>query len=156
LVAARVDLGDEAATAALAGRLATTLARGDVVLLEGDLGAGKSTLARALIRARAAAAVEVPSPTFTLVQRYALPDLVLTHADLYRLRDPAEALELGLEEAWAEGALLVEWPERAPQLWPADRLVLRLEGPFPGEPGRRVAILDASGTWTARLAALLA
>ena len=94
--------------------------------LEGDLGAGKTELARAVIWVLAGEAVAVPSPTFTLLQVYELPGLTVTHADLYRLADADEVAELGLEEAWADGALLVEWPERAGGLLPAERLTLRL------------------------------
>lgn len=151
-----MELEGEAATAAVAARLAPLLRPGDVVLLEGDLGAGKSTFARALIRTLAGAEIEVPSPSFTLVQRYALPGLAVTHVDLYRLREPAEVGELGLEEAWAEGALLVEWPERAAGLWPADRLVLRLEGPFADAPARRLLTVEAHGGWAARVGPLVA
>ena len=86
------------------------------MLLEGDLGAGKSELARAVIRSLAGAEIAVPSPTFTLVQTYELPALEVSHADLYRLGDAGEVGELGLEECWQRGALLVEWPERAPWL----------------------------------------
>jgi tRNA threonylcarbamoyl adenosine modification protein YjeE len=97
-----------------------------VVALEGDLGAGKTELARAVIWALAGEAVAVPSPTFTLLQVYDLPSLTVTHADLYRLADADEVAELGLEEAWADGVLLVEWPERAGGLLPAERLTLTL------------------------------
>lgn len=137
---------------ALAARIAAVLAPGDVVTLAGELGAGKTELARALIRARAGAAIEVPSPTFTLVQRYDLPGLAVVHADLYRLRDPAELDELGLDEALAEAALLVEWPERA-AAWPPDRLAITL-GPGPGA-DRRTVSLEGHGRWAARLAGLL-
>src|SRR4051794_5597678 len=85
---------DLAATRALAARLAALLRPGDVVALQGDLGAGKSELARAVIRALAGAEIEVPSPTFTLVQGYDLPGLRVTHADLYRLADPEDLAEL--------------------------------------------------------------
>lgn len=131
------------------------MAQGDVVLLVGDLGAGKSELARAVIRARAGEAITVPSPTFTLLQTYVFPGLEIGHADLYRLSDPREAEELGLEECWQRGALLVEWPERAPDLWPAERLLVRL-GPHPtlGAEARR-ARLEGTGRW-ADLAAELA
>ena len=143
---------DLAGLHALAARLAALLRQGDVVTLAGDLGAGKSELARAVIRARAGAAIEVPSPTFTLVQRYELPDLALVHADLYRLREPEEVGELGLDEALAGAALLVEWPERAGP-WPEDRLEIRLE-PGPGAAERRVT-LHGHGRWADRAAALL-
>jgi len=104
-----------------------------------------------LIHALAGAAIEVPSPTFTLVQRYTLPSLTVTHADLYRIREPAELDELGLEEALAEGALLVEWPERAGGRLPSDRLTVRLHLPDPRAPERRRAELEAGPSWSARL-----
>ena len=106
-------LADEAATARLGEDLAMALRPGDVFALQGDLGAGKSTLARALIRALADdSALDVPSPTFTLVQSYETR-VPIHHFDLYRLGSAAELDELGLEDALAEGAALVEWPQRA-------------------------------------------
>ncbi|MDR6954024.1 tRNA threonylcarbamoyl adenosine modification protein YjeE [Ancylobacter sp. 3268] len=110
-----VVLPDEHATARLAMDLAFALAPGDLVALDGDLGAGKSTLARALIRALADdPALEVPSPTFNLVQTYDLPRHRVVHADFYRLGDPSELEEIGWDEL-ADGAVaLVEWPERVP------------------------------------------
>lgn len=153
----RLALADPAATRALGRRLAALLRPGDLVALEGDLGAGKSELARAVIRARAGAAIEVPSPTFTLVQGYDLPGLRVTHADLYRLGAAEEVLELGLDEALATGALLVEWPERAGPLLPAAaRLTIRLSVPDPAAPLRRAALLVAGPGWEERLAALVA
>jgi tRNA threonylcarbamoyl adenosine modification protein YjeE len=150
----RLVLPDLGATRALGRRLAGVLRKGDLVALEGDLGAGKSELARAVIRARAGAEIEVPSPTFTLVQAYDLPGLRLTHADLYRLAAPDEALELGLDEAVSQGALLVEWPERAGDRLLGERLTIHLSLPDPSEPGRREAILLAGPGWLDRLEAL--
>ncbi|MBT9291218.1 tRNA (adenosine(37)-N6)-threonylcarbamoyltransferase complex ATPase subunit type 1 TsaE [Prosthecodimorpha staleyi] len=136
-----IDLADEAATVRLAEDIAAILRRGDVIALDGDLGAGKTTWARALIRALAGdAALEVPSPTFTLVQSYALPRFALAHFDLYRLGGADEMAELGLDEALADGAALVEWPERAEGELPMDRLTLALgDGPTPDA---RVATLS--------------
>lgn len=123
----RLHLPDLASTRAFGARLAPLLRPGDAVLLVGDLGAGKTELARAVIRTLAGSDIPVPSPTFTLLQVYDLPGLTLTHADLYRLGgDPGELAEIGLEEAWEAGVLLVEWPERALDLLPPDRLTLRL------------------------------
>ncbi|KMW58922.1 TsaE protein [Candidatus Rhodobacter oscarellae] len=102
-------------TTDIAQRLAPLLGNGDTILLSGDLGAGKSHFARSLIQARMAAmgAIEdVPSPTFTLVQSYALPDIEIWHADLYRLSDPDEVLDLGLEDALMTALCLIEWPDR--------------------------------------------
>src|SRR5947207_3065485 len=93
-------LPDPAATAALAGRVAPLARRGDVVALRGDLGSGKTAFARAFIAARAGRPVEVPSPTFTLVQTYELPDGAIWHFDLYRLERPDDAIELGIDEAF--------------------------------------------------------
>jgi tRNA threonylcarbamoyl adenosine modification protein YjeE len=150
----RLVLPDLRATRALGRRLAGVLRKGDLVALEGELGAGKSELARAAIRARAGAEIEVPSPTFTLVQAYDLPGLRLTHADLYRLAAAEEVLELGLDEAVSQGALLVEWPERAGGLLPGMRLTIRLAIPDPADPDRREALLVADAGWADRLEAL--
>ena len=115
MVHANLRLPDEAATARLAQDVAAVLKAGDLVALSGGLGAGKTTFARALIRALAGdPALEVQSPTFPLRLDHALPRLRIAHADLYRLGDARELDEIGLDEAIAEGALLVEWPERLP------------------------------------------
>jgi tRNA threonylcarbamoyladenosine biosynthesis protein TsaE len=99
-------------TAALAIRFASLLEAGDVVLLKGDLGAGKSTFARALIQGFCGENTEVPSPTFTLVQTYETKAFPIWHFDLYRLKNPEEIYELGIEEAMHHGVCLIEWPER--------------------------------------------
>ncbi|HMN86956.1 MAG TPA: tRNA (adenosine(37)-N6)-threonylcarbamoyltransferase complex ATPase subunit type 1 TsaE, partial [Bauldia sp.] len=102
-----IDLADETATIAFGEDVAMILRKGDVVALSGDLGAGKTTLARAIIRALAGdPRLEVPSPTFTLVQTYDLGRIGLAHLDLYRLSSPDELDELGLEEAIGAGAAL--------------------------------------------------
>jgi tRNA threonylcarbamoyl adenosine modification protein YjeE len=116
-----VELDSLEATEAVGRALAPRLGRGDVVTLAGPLGAGKTALARALIGARLAALgrpEEVPSPSFTLVQTYDLGALDLWHVDLYRLGDPSELAELGLEDAFAAAIVLVEWPERLGPLRP--------------------------------------
>ena len=149
---AEIQLADLDATHALGRRLARLLEGGDVVALSGPLGAGKSELARALIRARAGAAIEVPSPSFTLIQDYPLGGLVIRHIDLYRVQDPAELVELGLEAPGPDEVWLMEWPERARALLPADRLDLSLaQGP---QPDARIARLRAGPGWVDRLRAL--
>jgi N-acetylmuramate 1-kinase len=148
-VRARLRLPDEPATVRLAQDVAAVLQAGDLIALSGGLGAGKTTFARALLRSLSGdAALEVQSPTFPLRLDHALPRFTVTHADLYRLGDRGELDEIGLEDAIAEGALLVEWPERLPQGLSDDRLDLSFE--IEGE-GRRVEIA-AHGNWPARLA----
>ena len=120
-----ISLSDAAATQALGARIAARLAVGDTVALEGDLGAGKTTLARAILRALGVEE-DVPSPTFTLVQHYETPGLTVRHFDLYRIEKPGEIDELGLDDAVNEGAVLIEWPERAEGRLPADRLHVAL------------------------------
>lgn len=146
-----IDLPDENATAALAGRLAALARPSDVIALKGELGAGKTSFARAFIRARGGDE-DVPSPTFTLVQIYDLPGGQVWHFDLYRLRAAEEAWELGIEDAFSEGIALVEWPERLGVLLPLRRLMVELA--FAKEPGERRATLSGVGDWAPRLASL--
>ena len=115
-------LADEDATARLGQAIAQALRSGEAVCLSGPLGAGKSTLARARVRALTTPDEEVPSPTFTLVQFYEGAGLKVAHFDLYRLTDPDEAYEIGLDEALDDGAAVIEWPERLDGRLPADRL----------------------------------
>lgn len=134
-----MPLPNEQATEALGATLAARLKPGDVVGLKGDLGAGKTTLARAIIRAAAADPdLIVPSPTFTLVEVYDTPRGAYWHFDLYRLDGPEQVYELGWEEARAEGIVLVEWPERLGRLLP-QHLSVTLE--LVSDDGRR-ALLD--------------
>ncbi len=140
-----VDLPNPNATADLGAAIADALEVGDAVRLFGDLGAGKTTLARAVIEALTGEA-DAPSPTYTLVQSYDTKDgRLLAHADLYRLDDENELAELGLDEALDHGMALIEWPGRAPGFLPADRLDLRLEETGPG--GRK-ATLTGHGRWS--------
>jgi tRNA threonylcarbamoyladenosine biosynthesis protein TsaE len=134
-----VALPDESATGDLARRLAPRLKVGDVVALHGDLGAGKTAFARALIRALVDADEEVPSPTFTLVQTYSAPLGPIFHFDLYRIVSPDELTEIGWDEALADGLTLVEWPGRAGALLPASRIDIELG--FGAAPGSRIASL---------------
>jgi len=132
-------LPDDAATAALGASLARELGGGDIVLLEGDLGAGKTALARAIIRALAGdPGLDVPSPTFALVQPYDTARGPVLHADLYRLGDPREVDELGLLDN-PEAIVLVEWAERDPQLVAAATLVVQLAIPTGGQ-GRQAIV----------------
>ena len=137
-----LDLASPEATDALAGRLADVLAPGDVVLLDGEIGAGKTHFARALIRAmqaRAGAPAEdIPSPTFTLVQTYEAGEIEVWHADLYRLTDPQEVEELGLTTAFETAVCLVEWPDRLGPLEPSGALRLRLNIPPGADDSRRL------------------
>lgn len=137
-------LPDEAATARVAAALATALRPGDTVALFGDLGAGKSTLARFILRALGWPG-DVPSPTFTLVQPYDDLPVPVWHVDLYRLDHPAEADALGLFET--EAALLIEWPQRLGDRLPADALKLMLAGS--GDAPRRLT-WRAPPAWEAR------
>lgn len=152
-------LKDAAETEALGAEIGARLAPGDVVALRGGLGAGKTTLARGLIRALCGPETETPSPTFTLLQTYeasvAGRRLDLHHFDLYRLADPDEVHELGWEEIGA-GAALVEWPERAGANLPMGRLDVDLEVSDAGASGEgRVARLSTPagdpGGWKGRL-----
>ena len=118
----RIELPDEAATEAFAGRLAGLLRTGDFVGLSGVLGIGKTTCARHLIAALAGHEMEVPSPSFTLVQSYDFDGFTLWHFDLYRIEVPEEVYELGFDDALADGVTLVEWPERLGPMLPAMRL----------------------------------
>jgi tRNA threonylcarbamoyladenosine biosynthesis protein TsaE len=141
-----VALPDLAAMAELGARIAARLEPGDVVALSGDLGSGKTTLARAIIAALGHVG-EVPSPTYTILETYDGLRVPLVHADFYRLEDPGETAELGLDEYREGAALLAEWPDHA--------------GGFTGEPGclqialekvgeGRAAIVTAGDTWQRR------
>lgn len=139
-------LADEAATAALGAHLAALLAPGDVVTLSGPLGAGKTALARAVLHA-AGHRGEVPSPTFAIVQPYDELDPPIWHCDLYRLEAPDELDELGLDSVLEEGALLVEWPERAgAAAWP-QALRLRLDVL---DDGSRALTWEVPAAWEGR------
>ncbi|SDU47561.1 tRNA (adenosine(37)-N6)-threonylcarbamoyltransferase complex ATPase subunit type 1 TsaE [Stappia sp. ES.058] len=147
----RVHVDDIAQTQRLAEDLAMIVAPGDCLCLSGDLGAGKSTFARALIRALADdETLDVPSPTFTLVQPYALDRFDVVHLDLYRLEEPEEMEELGLEDALETGVALVEWPEKAGGSLPQGCLAVTIE--HADGPEGRTFVLRGTGTdWPARI-----
>jgi tRNA threonylcarbamoyladenosine biosynthesis protein TsaE len=146
------SLPDLAGTGRLAAALARVARPGDVIALQGPLGAGKTAFARAFIRALGAED-EVPSPTFTLVQLYELSPAFVWHFDLYRIARPEEVHELGLDEALSEGISLIEWPERLGRLLPAERLDLQLA--FGATPRSREVELTGHGGWALRLEALM-
>jgi tRNA threonylcarbamoyladenosine biosynthesis protein TsaE len=133
-------------TEALGAAVARALEPGDAVLLWGTLGAGKTTLARGLIRALTRPDEEAPSPTFTLVQTYDGARFPVAHMDLYRLGGLEETWELGIDEALADGAVVIEWPERLEGRLPADRLDIRLRIEAEG----RAAELERHGRWKDR------
>ncbi len=142
-----IRLPDAAATTALGRLLAARLRPGDVLALFGSLGAGKTTLARGILEGLGHQG-DVASPTFPIVQSYEPPDVRLPawHVDLYRIEDPAEIEELGLEETLAEGVLLIEWPERLQTLWPQS-LKLRLEAE---DDGGRALTAEVPAAWGGR------
>jgi tRNA threonylcarbamoyl adenosine modification protein YjeE len=135
-------LPDLGATQMLGARIAGALRPGDTVALSGDLGAGKTTLARAIL-ASLGVTEAVPSPTFTLVQSYDTPHLSVSHYDLYRLKSEGEMDELGLEDALELGAALIEWPERAGNRLPRERLTVTLRA----APEGRRADLSGPSRW---------
>jgi tRNA threonylcarbamoyladenosine biosynthesis protein TsaE len=148
----KIPLPDEDSTCRLGRALAALARPGDLIALSGGLGAGKSTLARAFIRALTRPDEDVPSPTFTLVQVYDTPAGAVWHFDLYRLDRPDDAFELDIEDAFAEGICLIEWPDRLGPLLPARRLDLRLEEAE--SEGSRRAHLTATGSWADRIGEL--
>ncbi|WP_084174650.1 tRNA (adenosine(37)-N6)-threonylcarbamoyltransferase complex ATPase subunit type 1 TsaE [Afifella pfennigii] len=145
---ATLKLAEESATARLAEDVAAAARAGDIILLEGGLGAGKTSFARAFLRALAGdAQLEVPSPSFAMRIDYAMPRFAVTHADLYRLADPAEAEEVGLLDLSPQTLLLAEWPERG-ELDAEEALTIRLEVDGCG----RSASICGGGDWPERLA----
>ncbi|RYH10894.1 tRNA (adenosine(37)-N6)-threonylcarbamoyltransferase complex ATPase subunit type 1 TsaE [Tropicimonas sp. IMCC6043] len=150
-----LDLPRAADTAALGRALAHLLRKGETLLLAGPIGAGKSHLARATIREvmarHGAAAEDIPSPTYTLVQTYAAGTAEIWHADLYRLTDPQDVFELGLDEAFTEAICLVEWPDRLGETAPESALLIELS--LAGD-GRRADLSGVKTLWAERLSHL--
>ena len=160
----RLTLKNQDQTTSFAIALGQILRAGDIICLEGPLGAGKSTFARALIqdRLKSAGIVEnhIPSPTFTFVERYQAGPVPIYHFDLYRLEKPEDARELGLDEALDEGILLIEWASRAADLLPIDCLVINLDivaavgnDAAPLSQSRTLTALS-NGAWDERLASI--
>ena len=145
---ATVFLPDDSATARLAKSVAPYLQPGDTILLEGEIGAGKTHFARAVIQALLTSddrpQIEVPSPTYTLVQTYVAPGIEIWHADLYRLADTSEVAELGLDDAFQSAIVLVEWPDRLEDP-PEDALTLRFESK--GD-GRQATFRSTAPRWS--------
>ncbi|NVO17000.1 MAG: tRNA (adenosine(37)-N6)-threonylcarbamoyltransferase complex ATPase subunit type 1 TsaE [Rhodoplanes sp.] len=151
-----LTLPDEQAMQQLAVDLASAVDPGDAVMLSGDLGAGKTTLARAMIRHLADdPELDVPSPTFTLVQSYDLPRFTLMHADFYRLSGSEELTELGLDDIPAGAVVLIEWPDRAPDLAPPDRLEIEIRLDPDTGPDARVVRLTGHGSLAGRAERML-
>lgn len=144
-------LADLSQTESLAQAIAAVLRAGDVLLLEGPIGAGKTAFARAVIRARLGRAEDVPSPTFTLVQTYEAPGTDIWHCDLYRLTDPDEAIELGLDAAFETAICLVEWPDRLGSLRPPQALTLA----FAAHADHHSLTLAGPDIWAPRLEPIL-
>jgi tRNA threonylcarbamoyladenosine biosynthesis protein TsaE len=141
-----IHLPEPSATDRVGAALGHALRAGDTVLLSGSLGAGKSALARAAIKARCGDATDVPSPTYTLAQVYEAPGLTIWHADLYRLGASDEVPELGLVEAFESAAVLVEWPDRLGAWRPLAALDLTLEHDARGD-SRKLRAVSAAARW---------
>src|SRR6476620_5062575 len=152
-----VALANEQATVRLVTDIAASLEPGDLITLSGDLGAGKTTFARALIRHLAGDEnIEVPSPTFTLVQTYELPNAAVVHADLYRVGDASELAELGFEDFPEDAIVMLEWPNRAADMLPPDRLDIAFTiDPRRGETVRQVNV-TGHGSFALRVTRMLA
>ncbi|MEX0299840.1 MAG: tRNA (adenosine(37)-N6)-threonylcarbamoyltransferase complex ATPase subunit type 1 TsaE [Kordiimonas sp.] len=150
-----VSCSGQADVEKLAARLADHLGAGDLVALTGDLGAGKTTFARAFIRACLGDQMaEVPSPTFTLVQTYDTDDCSIYHTDLYRIKEPDEVYDLGLDDDRSGALLLVEWPDRMPEDWWQDALEISLKRPAgaaTGEDEARIVSIKGGSDWQSRL-----
>lgn len=147
MVSQTILLPLEQDTVRFAARVSEILMPGDTILLSGDIGAGKSAFSRAVVRTKAGAEIEVPSPTFTLVQTYDVAGIEIWHCDLYRLTHPDEAFELGLDEAFETAICLIEWPDRLGDLAPQNALKLHFDAL---ENGHSVT-LSPNADWTARL-----
>jgi tRNA threonylcarbamoyladenosine biosynthesis protein TsaE len=146
----KINIDQQSETEKIARQLAAHVQVGDVIALHGDLGVGKSVFARAFIRALTSDDEEVPSPTFTLVQIYDVDAGELYHFDVYRLENPDDALELGIEEAFNEGISLIEWPSKLGTYLPWNCLNIDISPTGTTETGR-VMTFSSQGTWMQRL-----
>lgn len=146
LISRSIALNSPSRTEALACHLAPALAAGDVLLLEGPIGAGKTHFARSLIQSLLPVPEDVPSPTFTLVQVYDGPVSEIWHADLYRLSAPDEVVELGLTDAFEDAICLVEWPDRLADLTPENALKMSFNL-LEREGARQLTISSTSERW---------
>ena len=146
---ARFEAHSEVETGDIARALAPYLRTGDVVALDGTLGAGKTAFARALINALPGEPEDVPSPTFTLVQTYERGDLEIWHFDLYRLESPEDAYELGIDDAFADALSVIEWPDNLGSLLPSAHLRVSLHQAA-GDEARKIAF-EGNDDWMARL-----
>lgn len=141
-----LSLSSPEATCRFATRLGARLMAGDVLLLEGGIGAGKTHFSRCLIQSRLPLPEDVPSPTFTLVQTYDTDGCEIWHADLYRLGDVSEVVELGLTEAFDDAICLIEWPDRLGSLAPTEALRLEFV-PGPAESARTLTLSWNAARW---------
>ena len=139
-------LENEDATSSLGRALSALLVAGDTVLLSGPIGAGKTHLARMIVKSFLDHQEDVPSPTFTILQTYQAPDFEIVHADLYRIGDASEIVELGLQEAFGNALVLVEWPDRLGDLQPDNALHVSLDHQ---EDGRSVTLSSLHHRWAA-------
>ena len=146
---AHYQLGLESDTFKIAAQLSNIMQPGDVVALWGDLGVGKSTLARSLIQALCGAETDVPSPTFTLVQMYNASNFEIWHMDLYRLNAPEDVFELGVEDAFYDCVSLIEWPNKMGGYLPLNRLDVVME--FDANNKTRKLCLQGDESWANRL-----
>ncbi len=144
-----MDLADLRATERLASMIAEEVETGDVILLKGELGTGKTAFAKAFVNSFFAERIEVPSPTFGLVQVFSAPEFSISHYDLYRIKNPNELAELGLEEAFLSGVTLIEWPEIIGPLLPKNRIEISLA--YGENKENRVASLITHGSCQQRL-----
>ncbi|MGB0689946.1 MAG: tRNA (adenosine(37)-N6)-threonylcarbamoyltransferase complex ATPase subunit type 1 TsaE [Candidatus Puniceispirillum sp.] len=154
----KLELQNLAATERLGQFLSQDLAAGDVIALYGQLGAGKSTLARALISTLCPHEADIPSPTFTLVQTYDMPDgTPLWHLDLYRIDTPDDAIELGIEDAFLDAVCVIEWPVRLGDLLPDDCLSIHINISDDALDSQvRQVEISAPASWDRRIEAIAA